>query len=217
MWLTSYFYQDKINKLLLLRLKLRGKITMHFSFTKVLSAFLFCLLVGCAAPRLALSNSQITELQSNQLQQDEALIAIKLQYTSSYVLGGVLNFHYDGAEEVRSGIFTRSPGDWTPMFSIHTSQNNRLLLFKVKAGRLSWTQFNRGMFIGDLKNQLNTYAPSGFITYIGDVEVILDPQNGTRFKYTVKESEDSLSELRVQHQKLIAKYPLRINLLKKDL
>lgn len=190
---------------------------MHFGFIKVLPIFLFCLLAGCAGPRLPLSNGQITELQSNQLLPDEALVAIKLQYTSAYALGGVLNFHYDGTEEIRSGIFARNLGDWTPMFSIHTSQNNRLLLFKVKAGRLSWTQFNRGMFIGDLPKQLNTYAPSGFITYIGDVEVVLDPQNGTRFRYTVKESEDSLSELRAQHQKLIAKYPLRINLLKKDL
>ena len=98
------------------------------------------------------------------------------------------------------------------MFSIPTSLNGKPLLFKVKAGRISFTQFNRGMYIGHLGNPLHAFAKAGTITYLGEINLQVD---GTRFTYRVTEDPSTIETLRDQYPSLFDKHPRQTYLLTK--
>lgn len=175
------------------------------------------LITGCASPSLPMTNEEIQDAQIVELQPDEAIVAVQLVYTSPAVAGGQLNFHHDGKEEIMGKNFVRGLESWSPMFSIPTSMSGKPLLFKVKAGRLSFTQFNRGMYIGNLKNQLSAYASAKTITYIGDINLRIHDSPTTRFSYVVLESALTLQTLRIQYPDLFIKYPQQTYLLKPGL
>lgn len=181
-------------------------------FTAVLA--LAFLIVGCAAPRQPMTPSELSTAGSTALEPDEAIVVVRLNYLTPGVAGGVLHFHYDGTQELRDKLFVRTPENWYPMFAIPTSLSGSPLLFRVKAGRFSFTQFNRGMYIGDLNKQLHAFTKPRTITYIGEINLQVD---GARFSYRVTEDAATVDSLRNQYPALFAKYPQSTYLLTKDL
>ena len=159
-----------------------------------------------------MTSNEISATEASTLQPDEAIVIVRLNYLTPYAAGGVLNFHYDSAEERKGSFLVRRPDSWFPMFSIPTSSSGKPLLFKVRAGQLSFTQFNSGRYIGDLNTQLSAFAKAGAITYLGDVNLRVE---GSRIQYHISEDPSTVENLRDQHPALFARYPRLVNLLSK--
>jgi hypothetical protein len=161
-----------------------------------------------------MTQSELSVSGSTELGPDEAIVAVRLNYLTSDVIGGVLLFHYDGTQELRDKFFVRALEDWNPMFAIPTSLSGTPLLFRIKAGRFSFTQFNHGMDKGYLNKQLYAFAKPRTITYIGEINLQSDRM---RFSYQVTRDTTTVDSLRNQYPALFAKYPQSSYLLTKDL